>query len=794
MSADAPSYVARLADQELLEHVTAGDFCYVLTPRQMGKSSLVVRTVARLTKKDIHSVIIDLQGKIERGMTVEAFYAGLLDAFIRELKLPIELTRWWQERTVLSAVQRFSNFVADKVLPQVQKRLVIFIDEIDSTLNLDFSDDFFAALRAFYNGRSRHPAFTRLAFVLLGVASPSDLMKDRARSPFNIGHRIELTDFTLEEARKLTQGFPLDVGTAERLLEGVLDWTGGHPYLTQKVCASLATAKSWHADAESVDKLIDTLFLSDTTWSDTHLAHIRDYIVEDKDNPDAMLELYRHIFSGEQILDDERSPIHASLKLSGIVKTFPGGVLRPRNRIYERVFDLAWVDTIQRSRVSRQLPAGLDLETWKAKVSKRLRDWRSRLERTGVGSVYTFLAGVALEPVIQAARADKSAGLIALGSVVADVGDSWLASHIQGWQDEVDAAQQIARHMVTEPALRAELDAVLETLEVFPRARQGLPAADRQWFVETLLADLLDAGHLSRVERAAAGDTLARLGDPRFRDDAWYLPNEPLLGFVEIPTGPFLLGSEKGDPLAYDEEVPQHKVTLPRYYIAKYPVTVAQFREFVNKKKYKPRDEDSLRGLPNHPVVDVTWHDAVAYCKWLTDEMRNSARTPEPLAVLLGGGDWRMTLPSEAEWEKAGRGGTQLSDGATNPNPGRIYPWGNEFDPNKANTDQTKIGNTSAVGCFPHGASPDGVLDMAGNVWEWTRSLWGKDFRKAEFGYPYDPKDGRESLEASDEVRRVLRGGSFFDNLRLARCASRYRVGPYFRFRYVGFRVVASPF
>jgi hypothetical protein len=300
-------------------------------------------------------VVIDLQGIIERGMTVEAFYAGLLDAFIHQLKLPITLTQWWQDHALLSAVQRFANFVADEVLPRIRTRLVVFVDEIDMMLSLDFSDDFFAAIRAFYNDRTHHAVFKRLTFVLSGVASPSDLIQDRTRSPFNIGYRIELTDFTREEAHTLAEGLPFDPPTAEQLLNRVLYWTGGHPYLTQRVCASLATDKALPEDPRRVDALIDTLFFSDATWSDPNLAYVRDRMVADTYNPDALLELYRRIRAGEQVFDDERSPVHATLKLAGIVKVIPGGILRPRNAIYECIFDLAWVDTALRSRASRQI-------------------------------------------------------------------------------------------------------------------------------------------------------------------------------------------------------------------------------------------------------------------------------------------------------------------------------------------------------------------------------------------------------------------------------------------------------
>jgi formylglycine-generating enzyme required for sulfatase activity len=289
----------------------------------------------------------------------------------------------------------------------------------------------------------------------------------------------------------------------------------------------------------------------------------------------------------------------------------------------------------------------------------------------------------------------------------------------------------------------------------------------RQW-----LTSALSHNALLPVDRAQAGDALAVIGDPRFRADAWYLPDESLLGFVKIPSGPFLMGEEKE----------QHQISLPMYYIARYPVTVVQFQEFVKASGHQPEDERSLQGLSNHPVVYVTWYNALAYCEWLTERLREWEETPEPLATLLRHEGWRITLPSEAEWEKAARGAD-----------GRIYPWGGEFDPNKANTAETGINGTSAVGCFPQGKSPYEIQDLSGNMWEWTRSLWGKDLREPDFRYPYDPTDGRENIEAPNDVYRVLRGGAVWFNLGLARCAYRRWDDPYFRVRLMGFRVVVLP-
>ena len=130
------------------------------------------------------------------------------------------------------------------------------------------------------------------------------------------------------------------------------------------------------------------------------------------------------------------------------------------------------------------------------------------------------------------------------------------------------------------------------------------------------------------------------------------------------------MGSKQGDQLASDDEMPQHKLSLPRYYIARYPVTVAQFRAFVDASGYTPEDEDSLHGLLNHPVVNITWYEALKYCQWLTERLREWEGTPEPLASLLRQEGWQVTLPSEAEWEKAARG-----------TDGRLYPWGDDAGP-----------------------------------------------------------------------------------------------------------------
>ena len=227
------------------------------------------------------------------------------------------------------------------------------------------------------------------------------------------------------------------------------------------------------------------------------------------------------------------------------------------------------------------------------------------------------------------------------------------------------------------------------------------------------------------------------------------------------------------------------KMRLPyTYYIARYPVTNAQYALFVKETGHRPPlhwegSEPPLQ-LRNHPVVVVSWHDAMAYCRWLTEKLREWEGTPEPLRTLLLEKGYVVRLPTEAEWEKAARGGLTLPNGKRNPFPERKWPWEGDFDPEKANTSETGIGHTTAVGCFPGGASPYEVMDMAGNVWEWCQSLYAD--------YPYRPDDGREGLEAKGV--RSLRGGSWLNGRDNARCASRDRPDPYLRDDYIGFRVV----
>jgi len=350
------------------------------------------------------------------------------------------------------------------------------------------------------------------------------------------------------------------------------------------------------------------------------------------------------------------------------------------------------------------------------------------------------------------------------------------------------------------------LDIGLELVKDFESGRVIL-SREQKWLVA-----LLNEGSLGRRERVEAGNILAKLGDIRFNKEKWYLPAEPLFGFVEIPAGPFVMG----------ELEEQHTTSIPTFYMARYPVTVGQFRVFVEESNFCLEFPESIKGLDNHPLVLVDWNEALVYANWLGKKLVDISKNKLDQKKLSKGkfefwerirdGHMVVTLPSEAEWEKAARGAN-----------GRRYPWGRKKpDLNRANYGalfgESAIGTTSAVGCFPRGATPEGLHDMSGNVWEmtrtimgkdlldvkdswvrsfvprwWTRSLLGKPWLGSEFGYPYDAKDGRESLSNKAPVDRAVRGGSWTVDARRLRCSFRDGLPETNRHIADGFRIAVSP-
>jgi len=333
-------YLPRRADDELLEHCLAGDFTYILTSRQMGKSSLMIRAAERLVDKGAVPIVVDLT-EFGAKTTAEQWYKGLLLGVQEQALLSTAAAEWWARQADHSFAHKFTRYLREVALKERAERLVIFVDEIDTTLRLDFTDDFFAAIRFLYQQRAAEPDLHRLSFVLIGVATPGDLIKDPARTPFNVGYRIELTDFTLDEAAPLADHLPVPEALRRELIGWILSWTHGHPYLTLRAIRSLGDSPPPAWTASLVDERIEELFLRTGADSDSNLQFVRDMLTKKAFYREAVLRTYWNIRRGRQVVDKELDQVDNWLKLSGVVRR-QDGVLRVRNPIYERVFDEGW--------------------------------------------------------------------------------------------------------------------------------------------------------------------------------------------------------------------------------------------------------------------------------------------------------------------------------------------------------------------------------------------------------------------------------------------------------------------
>ncbi|HBB33077.1 MAG TPA: hypothetical protein DC064_15060, partial [Cyanobacteria bacterium UBA9273] len=319
-----PTYVRRRADEELLAALKEGKFCYVFNCRQMGKSSLRLRTMHQLQGEGMSCASVDITG-IGGGENVNQWYNGLIEELFSKFELEEQVNRqaWLRELEHISAVHKLSRFIKDVLLVHcTAEKIFIFIDEIDKVLSFKSGlDDFFALIRYCYNQRAENSAYNRLTFALFGVATPSDLIRDKTQTPFNIGHPIELTGFAPEEAAPLEVGLQGQVENPQAVLREILYWTGGQPVLTQKLCQLVVNSEVFiEAGREKleVERLVRWEIIDNWQSHDDpeHLRTIRDRVLRNEQRAGRLLGLYRQILlsgtSDSQQEFGQESP-HASL-------------------------------------------------------------------------------------------------------------------------------------------------------------------------------------------------------------------------------------------------------------------------------------------------------------------------------------------------------------------------------------------------------------------------------------------------------------------------------------------------
>ncbi|MEG4288978.1 AAA-like domain-containing protein [Microcoleus sp. C2C3] len=473
LNTDALTYVKRKADDEIYQALKNGDFCYVLNSRQMGKSSLLVRTLHRLQNEGFQCSTIDMTRIGSENITPLQWYKGMIAELWRGFNLlgQVNLKTWWRDAEDVSLLQRLSHFIEDILLVQFpQERLFIFIDEIDSILSLDFAvDDFFALIRFCYNQRAINPEYNRISFAIFGVATPSDLIADKNRTPFNIGRAIDLQGFELDEAQLLVKGLENAVSNPEAVLKQILAWTCGQPFLSQKVCylayrASRETAEGLvnippGTEAFWVDSLVRSRIIDKWESQDEpeHLKTIRDRLLRDEQRAGRLLGIYQQILQSDPPLtppdrgggqsdpplirgreseapllrgaggicaDDSREQIE--LVLSGLVEK-KAGLLNVKNRIYAEVFNLEWVE----KQLGKLRPYSQTFESWSA---AKTTDY-SRL-----------LRGQAL----------KDAQLWAQGKSLSDLDYQFLAASEEIDRREVQQALEAERSKEVEARLSVE--------------------------------------------------------------------------------------------------------------------------------------------------------------------------------------------------------------------------------------------------------------------------------------------------------------------------------------------------
>ncbi len=556
---DSPCYIERPADRELLDALKKGDLCLVLSPRQTGKSSLMVHARSRLKALEITAGIVDLQ-LLGSQYDQDAWYSDVVFQIKRSLKLKTDVTAWWDEHRKLGPNQRFITFMEDVVLSEIKGRVVIFFDEIDSVLSLPFSDDFFTTIRSIFNARASNPILKRLNFVILGVATPSEFIKSRKRTPFNIGRQIELGDFDSSSLVPFKEVLGAD---SDKIIDRIFYWTAGQPLMVQKLTDIAYIQPVNERSVENVDETVRKTYIDTTIEKDTHLKFIRDYLVEDNRKLRKTLNTYRSVLERKEVPFDEKSPVHSRLKLAGVVCVDEKG-LTSRNRIYERVFDENWV--------KRNTPKD-----------------KTKIIAYGASStlVLVLLWFFLLQPLLFL---------------------EFSKHQTLNWQDEdVYYTEQTSFTFDMQLPGTGIKKIMLDGREI----TSGSPGEKQNINKVTMKLESLSVGASEHTLRFYGGlwkeNFETRVLIVSYPVAYWKSLNN--IEVVMVPKGCFDMGDTFGDE--NDDERPVHEVCINDFYIGKYEVTQGEWENIMG------HNPSSFKKGERYPVENVSWNHVWEYLRRL---------------------------------------------------------------------------------------------------------------------------------------------------------------------------------